>query len=62
MLSVGSDPMLRKQMSGVFGLDSSCIASNIVITGSAYLVPNAEAMYFRDCDSVLSMHQALRSC
>lgn len=59
MLGVGSEPMLRKHIIGVFGLDSACIESKSVITGSAYFGPSELAMYFRDCDRALSMHHAL---
>lgn len=61
MLGVGSDPMLKKQIIGVFGLDSLCITSRSVITGSAYFAPKEDAIYFLDCDNVLSMHQALQT-
>lgn len=60
ILCVGSEPILRKQIIGVSGLDSSSITSKRVITGSAYFSPNEADMYFRDCDSVLSIHQALK--
>jgi len=36
MFSVGSDPMVRKQASGVLLVDSACMVSMLRITASAY--------------------------
>lgn len=47
MESVGSEPMDRKQMSGVRGSDSSHVFSRSRITPSAYFSPIESMMYLR---------------
>lgn len=61
MAPVGSEPMERKQMSGVWGLLSSQVASRFRITPSAYLSPMVSAMYLRAWCSVRSGHHDLRT-
>ena len=61
MLLVGSEPMDRKQMSGVRGVLSAHMASRSRITPSAYLVPITSPMYFLACARVRSGHQHLHT-
>lgn len=59
MAPVGSEPMERKQMSGVWGSLSSHVASKLRMTPSAYLSPMVSAMYLRAWCSVRSGHHDL---
>lgn len=59
MAPVGSEPMERKQMSGVLGSLSSHVASKLRMTPSAYLSPMVSAMYLRAWCSVRSGHHDL---
>ena len=47
MESVGSEPIDRRQMSGVRGSDSSHVLSKSRITASAYFCPMESMMYLR---------------
>jgi hypothetical protein len=49
MESVGSEPIDRRQMSGVRGSDSSHVFSKSRITPSAYFSPTESMMYLRAC-------------
>lgn len=59
MESVGSEPIDRRQMSGVRGSDSSHVFSKSRITPSAYLSPMESTMYLRACQKQHTSQQKL---
>ena len=61
ILTVGSDPIERKQMSGVFVSLSDHVSWRSNITPSAYRRPNDSSTYFRAWDKVRSGAHDLQS-
>lgn len=61
IFSVGSEPILRKQIMGVLFVDSACIVSMFRMTDSAYLAPIASAINFLAIGTILSGQKALMS-